>query len=225
MEEIQLYSELKDELDYISENYIGKDVDELSSLFMITNKCKQKNSLIVKQIFLHANPLFFACNKYVVKTIQVDKYDKMSQAISFPAFDFETLIKENWETSTLRSFLSSHIFIFVIFKHDGNIVFLEKVIPWTIPNDILDNSIRKVWEKTKNVLETGNIVKYVENDKYFTAFPSAKENPYMHVRPHSQSKSDVKTLPVPDKVTNLTKYEKHCFWFNKQYINKIINEK
>ncbi len=218
-------NEINDSISYIYENFVGKDVNTLSKLFNITSKCKQKNSLITKAMFLNSNALLFSNkNSCIIRTVQLDKYNRLSQSISFPAFDFNKIIKEQWESSDLRKMLINNIFIFVVFKHSDSKTILEKVFLWNMPIDIIDKSVIEVWNKTKEVIQTGNIVKYSENGRYFTNFPGSKENPYMHVRPHSQNKDDVKELPIPDRITGMKKYAKQCFWLNKSYINKIINE-
>ena len=217
--------EMKECISFIKANYVGMDTDTLSTLFNITSQCKQRNSLLVKPMFLMANPLILSKeNEFIIKTVQIDKYNSLAQAISFPAFDFKSLIKEEWEESTLRKMLVNNCFIFVVFRNNDVETFLEKVFLWKMPTDIIDNSVIKVWTQTKEILESGSIVKYIENDRYFTNFPGSKDNPYMHVRPHSQNKNDVKELPIPDKLTGLDSYPKQCFWFNRFYINKVINE-
>lgn len=216
--------EIESKLCMIRQKYLGRDVDCLSEEFNITNKCKQLNSMLVKAIFKKYGDGILENKRIVIKTVQVNKYGCLSQPLSFPAFDFEALVKEDWENSSLRKFLFDSTFIFAVFKNNNEKVFFDKLVTWKIPKDILDESIVNVWMKTKKVLLSGNIVKYIENEKLYTNFPSAKENPYMHVRPHSQNKTDVKKLPIPDKITGLISYAKQCFWFNKSYINRVIND-
>lgn len=71
----------------------------------------------------------------------------------------------------------------------------------------------------------GSIIKEVKNDKYYTNFLGSI-NGVCHVRPHDQ-KGINKTqkgleLPVPDKLTGLTRYTKHCFWLDRDYVFKQI---
>lgn len=45
-----------------------------------------------------------------------------------------------------------------------------------------------------------------------------------HVRPHARVEADHYTLPIADKITGITSYTKQSFWFNKEFIEKILNK-
>lgn len=57
-------------------------------------------------------------------------------------------------------------------------------------------------------------------------FPKENRNTnhVCHVRPHARVGLDHYVLPVADKQTGITSYTKQSFWFNKDFIEKIIKE-
>ncbi|MEQ1556901.1 MAG: hypothetical protein ABL915_08915, partial [Gallionella sp.] len=86
---------------------------------------------------------------------------------------------------------------------------------------------QKVWERTKEVVATGTIVKSFKTDKNgkvsrVTNFPSKKFNSVAHVRPHATNSADAYSLPKNDKFTNASEYTKHCFWLNSAYVKVQI---
>lgn len=93
-----------------------------------------------------------------------------------------------------------------------------------MPLSILDNEVKQVWNKTRDVILDGNIVREIKNGKRITNFPGMSENDYCHVRPHAQNANDTYKLPVTDKLTGLDEYTKQCFWLNNTYILKILGE-
>ena len=95
---------------------------------------------------------------------------------------------------------------------------------WNMLIDILDNEVKKVWDKTVSIINTGSIVREIKNGNRYTNFPGMSNNDYCHVRPHAQKGIDIYPLPVRDKLTGLDEYTKQCFWLKNKYILKIINE-
>ena len=103
--------------------------------------------------------------------------------------------------------------------------FLNKIVIWKMPEEILNNEIKAIWEIVRELISTGKIVKYIdENGRFHTFFPSSSDNPYIHVRPHAQSRNDTYPLPVPDIFTGLSEYPKHSFWINRSFILKILEK-
>ena len=103
---------------------------------------------------------------------------------------------------------------------------LEKVKFRNMPyND--RNECRKVWLKTKNVIQTGKIFKGYKIDKdgkqnKLNYFPKKTENKVAHIRPHGKNANDTYPLPVIEKTLKELKYTKQCFWLNNSYIKEEI---
>jgi DNA mismatch repair protein MutH len=143
--------------------------------------------------------------------------------MSFPVFRYCAILEETWETSGLRALFYEKNFVFVVFQRSGRSLYLKKIIMWQMPLEVLDHGVRQVWQKLYDNLSVGKVVKYIDdNGRYFSYFPSASENPYVHVRPHAQNWNDTFPLPVADKLTGSVCYPKHSFWLNRSYILKII---
>ena len=155
----------------------------------------------------------------VVKTIRIGKNNTIKESMSFPTFKFKELVKEEWETSTFRTYLEETRFLFVVYKfNDDNELVLKGCQFWNIPYADLEHQVYSVWEKTKQVINNGLQVKRI-NGKNYNNFPKASENPICHVRPHAQNAQD--TYELPDG----RKYPKQCFWLNSSYIIKQIDNK
>ena len=159
-----------------------------------------------------------------VKTIRLKENNLPKEDISFPTFEYQELIKTDWEDSDFKNILESKFF-FVFYQFDGKNLILRKVRFWNMPHsDIL--IAKNVWDNMVKTVSNGEIVKEVtEKGIRKTYFPKKTENKVSHVRPHAQNRDDTYKLPVPDKLTGLTEYTKHCFWFNASYIRDEIYSK
>ena len=107
-----------------------------------------------------------------------------------------------------------------------HLYYFEKFVFWKMPKEVLENEIKNTWELTSSVIKNGNIIKDFQNGKYISNFPGSTFNHICHVRPHDSQGIDKSgkgaELPVPDQLTGLTRYTKHCFWLDRSYILSII---
>ena len=103
--------------------------------------------------------------------------------MSFPTFKFKELIEEEWETSVFGTYLSETRFFFVVYKFDENDVLRLKGCQfWNIPYADLENEVKKVWNKTKQVIIDGLfILNYLEGNvklsKLLDAFQKSRGVP------------------------------------------------
>lgn len=148
----------------------------------------------------------------VVKTIRIEKNNKIKENMSFPTFKFKELVEEDWEDSTFGNYLRETRFLFVVYKFDQqDELRLKGCQFWNIPYDDLEGNVKSVWEKTHRVLCEGLQIEK-RNGKNYNNFPKSSENPVCHVRPHAQNSKD--TYELPDG----RQYPKQCFWLNNSYI-------
>lgn len=148
----------------------------------------------------------------VVKTIRIEKNNKIKENMSFPTFEFKELVEEEWDNSTFGNYLRETRFLFVVYKFDKqNELRLKGCQFWNIPYDDLEGNVRSVWEKTQSVLCEGLKIEK-KNGRNYNNFPKASENPVCHVRPHAKNSKD--TYELPDG----RQYPKQCFWLNNSYI-------
>lgn len=202
--------------------YKDFSVEELCDRFGIDTEKKPKNleAMIAYRILgikgNHAEE--FEKANVVVKAIRIGKNNKIKESMSFPNFKFKELVEEEWETSTFGTYLSETRFLFVVYKADKNDVLRLKGCQfWNIPYKDLNEEVRKVWEKTKQIILEGIKVERV-NGKNINNLPAASENPVCHVRPHGRNAKDTYELPDGRQFT------KQCFWLNNSYILSQINE-
>lgn len=212
-------------------NFIGKSREELIKLFNLNAKSKD----VIERIFAKMLGITGKVNdidefqkaNITCKTIRVNENNTITESMSFPAFKFTEIIKEKWENSILRKTFSETKYLFVIFKEKNKIFYFEGIKFWNMPLSVLDNEVRQVWDKTINIIKTGNIVKLqkrLANGKLivYNNFPGKSENHVAHVRPHAINSSDCYELPVADLLTGVTKYTKQSFWLNNEFIESIV---
>jgi len=206
-------------------SFIGKSKTELINKFGLNPKSKD----VIERIFAKMLGIKGKVNdtdefqkaNITCKTIRVNEDNTITESMSFPAFKYKEIIQEEWDTSILRNIFSENKYLFVIFKEKNNEFYFSGIKLWNMPLSILDNEVKSVWDKTVEVIKSGNIVKSVGKTRK-TNFPGMKENNVAHVRPHGRNSKDVFELPVADKLTGCKVYTKHCFWLNNKYIESII---
>ena len=165
-----------------------------------------------------------------LKTVRLTKNGTPHESMSFPAFDFTELLDKTWEESDIREDFVDWKLMFVVFRDDENgVCRFDRVCFWNIPNSLVDGEIKKMYEKCADLLRKGKVIMEIDSKgRVKDYFPKeTKErggNGVCHVRPHGRIADDTFDLPVPDKLTGKTKYTKQCFWFNKLFIKKIIEE-
>ena len=161
-----------------------------------------------------------------LKTVRLNKNGMPHESMSFPAFDFVELINTKWEESDIREDFVDWKLMFVVFKDDDDgICRFDRIQFWNIPNKLVDGVIKEMYEECAKLVRNGEAL-YEENGVIKDRFAKEKRNSngVCHVRPHGRVRADTFDLPVPDKETGLKSYTKQCFWFNKKYIKKILEE-
>jgi len=202
----------------------GKSVDELSSEYNLEHKKEAKNhlhNLIIKLIDVNLGPLQF--EEFHIKVLRVNEKNNISQSMSFPYFNFKDLVNELWEESEIKDCFNKP-FLFFIFKgkSQSNPKF-HKLVFWKMPQETIENDVKKVWSFSRDLILNGNIVNYIDKKgRIITNFPSISNTKTVHIRPHGRNASDVDILPSIDKATGLSKLPKYCFWLNKHYIKRTI---
>ncbi len=205
--------------DYVVEKimqYKGLSIDELCAKFDIDSSKKSKSitaQIAYRILGIKGNKAEeFEKAGIVLKTIRVNYNNTIKESMSFPSFKFKELIEEEWEDSTFGNYLRETRFFFVIYKFDDNgVLRLHGCQFWNMPYSDLENEVKSVWERTKQVLIDGLEIVEVNGQKR-NNFPKASENRVSHVRPHAQNAQD--TYELPDG----RQYPKQCFWLNNSYI-------
>ena len=198
-------------------------------LFDIDSTAKSVNAMLISRMFdvkgnLSDTDEFLKAN-IIPKTIRIEENGKIKESMSFPAFKYVDIVKQEWETSELREMFETTKFLFFVFKKENNEYVFKGIKLWNMPEVTLDTDVKNTWEKTIDIIKTGNIVKSIDsNGNRETNFPGMSENKVCHVRPHARDAKDTNLLPVKDNLTGMTEYTKHCFWLNSKYIEEIVND-
>ena len=148
-----------------------------------------------------------------VKTIRLRKDGTSKESMSFSAFKYEELVEQTWETSDFYEQIDREFF-FPVFqfntsdprKESRKELTFKGAFFWSVPDDDFV-IIEQVWNETKE--------RVLEED--FDHFVKSTDGRISHVRPHAQNSDD--TYPYKGK-----EHVKRCFWFNADYIARIVRE-
>ena len=162
-----------------------------------------------------------------MRTITVDKNGRPTESMPFSYFEFEELINTSWEESSIREDFADLKLMIIAFKEVDGIITFDNVYFWNCPNKIVDGPIKKMHEKCAEMVRNGTAFYLSKTGKVLDKFPkeSRNSNGVCHVRPKARDGSDHYKLPVPDKKTKITSYTKQSFWFNKDFVEKILKGK
>jgi DNA mismatch repair protein MutH len=205
--------------------YLGLTIDEIVEKNGINLNVNAKNfyASLTKAILgieLDKEIEEFEKAEIITKTVRLKANNLPKEDISFPTFNFEDIIHEDWVESDFKGILE-HKFLLVFFQFTDAGLVLRKVKFWNMPFDDIEKS-KEVWAKTKEIIASGNIVRAIKDGRRLTYFPGKAFSKVAHVRPHATNADHTNPLPVPDKLTGLTAYTKQCFWLNNSYIRDEI---
>ena len=148
----------------------------------------------------------------MMKTVRVQANGRIKEAMSFENINYQEIYdNDNWYDSRLYEIFTSR-FLFVVFKEQtphSNDYILDKVFFWTMPQEDI-RMAEFYWQNIR-----GNVL---NNTIEPMNFWSAKLHQYFHVRPKGRKSDDLADNP------NGGKCKKYCYWFNNDYISKIVKE-
>ena len=160
----------------------------------------------------------FVKSGLTMKTIRINKNGGIKESMSFENIDYQEVYDcDEWTDSRLYELFTSR-FLFVIYRETDHVLHLsngktepeyklEKVAFWTMPSADLDVAM-EYWENIRNCVKQDHI-----SPEYFW---NIKDKKHFHVRPKAALANDVVNTP------NGSKAKKYCYWFNAQYVKKII---
>lgn len=193
----------------------------------------RKAGIAVKVVTVNSNQLNKPLNKR--KTTEGFKLQN--------DFNFEEVIKTDWEDTDLYEYLSFSQFLLVIFEETPGEEVFKGVKFWGMPSQDLNGLVYETWKNTINILKEGVKLKYVTQNtekgyRIENNLPAMSDDTILHVRP-TPSKSSYKNnnnshrLPTQsiwvNRPTNmkhiLTDYymTKQAFWLNPTYMYKQIS--
>lgn len=218
-------------------SYIGKSDKDLCSLFNrdYNNNKAQWIDLAYRMLGIKSNKAeeFIKAN-IVVKAIRIEEDGKMVESMSFPSFKFKELAAQEWEESDLYNYFTDRVFLFVVFKRNGDKYILKGAQLWNMPYEDLNTLVQEGWTSIRDTIRNGVKFKIKETSKGFivkNSFPKKKDNKIIHIRPHAQKSAflfsngqtigninrDANELPDGQWMTT------QSFWINNSYILQQIN--
>lgn len=205
----------------------GLTIDDLCCKLNFFSSSKSRNALLIKRIEEgYRGKSFFNVlsdtGHLLTKTIQLVETGRPKEAMSFPVFDYEEIVRESWENSQIRE-VFLHTFIFCVFQKKQNDNVFCGAFLWKMPEVDLSGEVKEVWAKTRNIIASGKIVQQ-EGERTVLNFPKEAETHVCHVRPHGRNKLDCGKLPKTEASTNYVGLPKQSFWLNHEYINAIVRE-
>lgn len=151
-----------------------------------------------------------------LKTLSSFSNGRIKEDTSFENIDYEEIYYEdNWFDSRLYELFTSR-FLFVQFQQperqsqqdfDLDQLQLKRVFFWTMPPEDIETAEEYWKDIRKHVINNEIAPKYFWNKKKHNKF---------HVRPKGSNAKDLTNNPNGGKV------KKYCYWFNSEYVTKII---
>ena len=204
----------------------GKDYKEIAAQFnmTITPKDKSRYARVTKRILseklAHIEDAEEIKKSGIIpKTIRIKSDGNIKEHMSFENIDYKEIAEtDDWTDSRWYEIVTSR-FMFVVFravpdesaewKNETRYV-LDRVVFWTMPVEDLVRA-EEYWNNIKE-----NVMQDTLQDKNNT-FWKIGDGKDFHVRPKAQTSADVCESPASG-----IKVPKKAYWFNKDYIKKII---
>lgn len=169
-----------------------------------------------------------------VRVSRIMKNGRLKEHMPFTPFEFEDLLAETWDTSSLRTELEETKYLFVSFRLTDNGYILDRCTFWNMPLADIDGPVKRCWEETRDIIRQGVLLtpKATSTGKTIVHnnLPGESDNPIAHVRPHANKSAyrfedgsvvgninrDASKLPDGRYMT------RQSFWLNKSYVEHAI---
>lgn len=193
--------------------YLGKTSSHINALLGTEEHTSSKSvhANLTKAIIQRHPDLdaILTARNITVRTVRAFPSGKPKEAISFPHFDYSTLVQESWESSSLRTrFLIEFLFVLYVIE-DAQTYILKDAFLWKMPETDLDTDVRNIWKETIKRIREGRA----------DDLPRMGEFKTCHVRPHAANGED-KILAPDGKY-----YVKKSFWLNQGYLQEIFSKR
>ncbi|WP_022797053.1 Sau3AI family type II restriction endonuclease [Bavariicoccus seileri] len=122
------------------------------------------------------------------------------------------LVKEDWEDSSLREYLTSYQFLLVVYEKRESETYFQGVKFWRVPFRDLEGDIKKSWEEIKSIFKKGVTLKYkklempTKTGRLYNVtnnLPGIRRGKILHIRPSakraSYSKNKSLSVQLPSK--------------------------
>lgn len=154
------------------------------------------------------------------KTVIYTKTGTLPESMSFENLDFDEIYNVGWEDSSLKMTMESTQWLLVVFqKNKQEKRVLKGVRLWHLPENILNNEVKNMYEEIKRLLYEGIDIQIDEHGKYKNDLPKSQFNGVSHVRPKGENREkSIIELPNGQRIPN------QAFWFNAKYIKGLTQD-
>jgi len=213
--------------------YQGKSIQALSNIFSLHISSKSKNQIatIIKKSIgfksVKSTIKEFEQLGIMVKTIKVRRNDNYPfEAVSFQTMKLQEFIDEKWEVSTFKEYINKILFIPVYSDTKDSTLqekYMGKAFFWS-PSIEEETIIEREWNQYKFEVTNGQckihkvIINSKKGFKEVSELSKESETSIIHMRPHGRDSKD------RDEDTFGNSIVKQCFWLNKSFIQKLLNE-
>ena len=199
----QIDSEFEHRVHEKVEPYLGRQIDEIGrEVGVKSSRSKGYPANVVRILlfsFVPAGPADFERRSIEIKTVRKPRVGRPYEAMSFPAFDANELVRESWARSTLCRLLAPNKT-----DHLGTSR-LGKPVFWS-PNGQQLETIKSEWENFRILIGGGAALR----------LPGAASTSAIHVRTHGQDARDRAFAPGVGYIP------KRSFWLNQDFVRSII---
>lgn len=201
---------------------IDKSLNDLNSEFFegeIDLASKTVRQKFTKKIIRDCYDFDFNdCN---VHSVKIGFGGSLDQHVKICRFEFEEIVKDTWEASSLKKFIDKGfcIFMYTYTEESSASAVFSGILKFFF-SDYEKGLVERVWLVTRNTVANGNILKSISPVK--TNWIGQSRQLIVHVRPDASNSRDTFTLPIADKLSGKIEYTKHAFWLNKEVIEEKL---
>ncbi len=205
--------------------YIGKTADEIAEeLDYQLSEAKNKLALLTSRILgiqgtaLHQIEEFSKLN-IKFKTVKATSSGITKESMSFGNVNYEEILEENWEESSLKMEMESTKWLLVVYQeNEQNLPVLKGIRLWHVPKDLLDAEIKKFYNEVKHILNEG-FEEWRVGGQTRNNFPKSDFNGICHLRTKgSNREKSMVTLPDGQYIPG------HAFWFNNRFVRSLVKD-
>jgi|GEM_PF-631279 len=147
------------------------------------------------------------------------------EAVSFPAFDIEELLREDWEDAALHEYVTKMLFI-PVYARKAKLPIAQRIIGkaffWS-PDEQEWEKIEQEWERYRDEIVDGKArptKKYIAGGKKYkeiTNLSKQSATKIIHIRPHARKCSANRDNdPYGNEVA------RQSFWLNKKFVAEKV---
>lgn len=153
------------------------------------------------------------------KTIKATNTGRTDESMSFGNVDYEELLQEDWEESSLKMQMESTKWLLIVFQEDDQgYTILKGIKLWNVPRTILDEEIKMFYDEVRRVLREG-FQEWLVGKQMRNNFPKSDFNGICHLRTKGKNREEsMVTLSDGQRIPG------HAFWFNRAFVRNLVSD-